>query len=274
MLLRAILSLCFSAAIGSAAEQSYLFHEKVHVGEKTPLIVTYDCKTKSTATTNGIALVTDKQFDQNWKLTLAVMAEKDGSATQLQAQVDPASFDSTKLAGADAKKTPCPYAGKRITLTRLADESFVNDYPGKDDSDDASLINGFLFPDEDMFPDQPIAVGQTWDVSDKCSKHMSLGPTDLFASKCKLDWVKTIDGKQMAQISSSVGIIYREEGNVEEDVQYSATFLVDVAAGMIVQCDQKGSSTYSTPPAEPTQVTGGTEFTFHCKVLSAATTKP
>jgi hypothetical protein len=252
-----------------------MIHENLHVGQKTPCAIAYDFKVKSTATTNGNATVTDTQTTDNWKLTLTTLAEKDGSSTQTRAEVDPASFDTTKIAGADAKKTPCPFAGKSIVLTRGTDESFSNDFPGTASDDDTNILNSFLTPDEDLFPDKPVTVGQTWDNSDKMSKHTSLGARDQLLSKCRLDWVKTIDGKQMAQISSSVGIIYHEQGNVEEDVQYAATLLVDVAAGMIVKCDQKGSSTYSTPPTEATQVSGGTEFTFHCEVLPATpTTKP
>jgi hypothetical protein len=93
-------------------------------------------------------------------------------------------------------------------------------------------------------------------------------------SKCRLNWVKTIGDKQMAQISNSVGItIYHEEGNVEEDMGYSGTILVDVAAGMIVKSDNSGSSKYLTPPSEPAQVTGGVEFKFHGAVLPPAAEK-
>lgn len=82
--------------------------------------------------------------------------------------------------------------------------------------------------------------------------------------------MKTIDGKQMAQITNVVAIVSQEDGDVEEDIGWTDTILVDVAAGMIVKLDQDGSSKYVTAPNAATQVTGGTKFTCHVDVVPAA----
>ena len=140
------------------------------------------------------------------------------------------------------------------------------------------MLNGLITPDEDIYPDKPVAVGDVWDNSAKASRHAELGPNDRMLSMCRLDWVKTIGGKRMRQISNSVAIIYHEAGNVEEDTSYSTTVLVDVAAGMIVKCEEKGSSKYTTPATEATQVSGGTEFSFQSEAIpladAGASTKP
>ncbi len=202
----------------------------------------------------------------------------DGSSTRAEAVVDPDSVDTTKENGLEEKKTPCPFAGKKIILKRLPDETLSNDFQGNASSDDVSVLNSFITPDAIFYPDKPVAVGDVWDNSAKMAKDAMLGPKDQIKSVCRLDWVKVIDGKKMAQISNSQAIIYYEDGNVEEDVESSTTSLVDLAAQMIVRCDQKGSSKYKTPATEPTQVVGGTEFLFHAEMLANAatdtTTKP
>jgi hypothetical protein len=275
MPLRTILFLSLMSAMGSAADDQYVLHENIHANQKITLEMTSDYKVKSTARANGKSTTTDTETGQNWKVNLTILEAKDGSTTRSQAAIDPSSFDMTGTSGAAAKKSDCPFAGKAITLARLADESFTNDFHGEASSEDANMLNDLLTPDEDYYPDKPVAVGNTWDASEKVRKHIVLGPNDQLLCQCKLDWVKMIAGKQMAQVSYSMGIVAQEAGNVEEDMRYSAKLLVDIAAGMIVRCDEKGSSTYSTPPGEATQVSGGTEFAFHSEVLSAAaSTKP
>ncbi len=266
--MRAILTLFIILAIcGSAlADEKYTLHENLHVGQKIPFAIIYNCKVKSTATANSNQTTTDTNSGQSWKVTLTVQAVKDGSDTRAQAYIDPESFDTTNDAGQETK-TLCPFAGKTITLERHPDETFTNDFQGSVSSDDTSMLNNFLTPDADFYPDQPVAVGDIWDDSAKLTKHLPLGPKDQLMSQCRLDWVKTINGKQMAQISNSVAIVLHEDGNVEEDMIYSTTNLVDIAAGMIVKCDEKGSSKYKTPATPPIQITGGTEFTFHSDYL-------
>ncbi|MGD0540859.1 MAG: hypothetical protein ABSB33_05000 [Tepidisphaeraceae bacterium] len=274
---RTILGLFITVAIcaSAMADDKYSLHENLHVGQIVPFAITYDCKVKSTATAGGNQTVTDTDSGQSWKVTLTLQAVKDGSDTRALAQVDPESFDTNNDAGQETK-TSCPFAGKTITLTRHPDESFTNDFQGAAGSDDVSMLNNFLTPDADFYPDKPVAVGDIWDNSAKLTRHLPLGPKDQLLSQCRLDWVKTIDGKQMAQVSNSVAIVLYEDGNVEEEMIYSTTNLVDLAAGMIVKCDEKGSSKYKTPATQALQVTGGTEFTFHSEYLPDAgkTAKP
>ena len=71
------------------ADEKYTFHENVHVGDKTTIAVTNDYKVKSTSTINGTSTVTDTRDYQNWKLTLTVLEQKNGSATRSRLRVAP-----------------------------------------------------------------------------------------------------------------------------------------------------------------------------------------
>jgi len=83
-----------------------------------------------------------------------------------------------------------------------------------------------------------------------------------------------VDGRPTAQITTVMTTIYHEDGNVVELQTMTATQLVDIASGVIVKVDETGSSKYTTPIREPTQVTGGTEFTFHAELLPDAPAAP
>jgi hypothetical protein len=102
--------------------------EDVHVGQKISFTVTQGISDKLTSTQNGISSATQTTSGQSWKATLTVLAAKDGSATSVQLDIDPESFDTSKGTGQDAVKTRCPYAGKSITLTSQPDGSVKADF--------------------------------------------------------------------------------------------------------------------------------------------------
>jgi hypothetical protein len=250
----------------SLGDDHYTLHENLHFGQKIRYSIDQTTHTRSVSTTQGNKTVTDTTTGQHWKVTLTVYGVKDGSASREVVLFDPDSYDTVKN-GERVEKVACPFAGKTIILTRSADGTVANSFPGKAGNDDVNSLNSIIDPDADFYPDDPVAVGDVWDNSAKFSRDIGITPPDRVLSKCRLDWVKTVGGRQMAQISNSVGVVYHEDGNVEEDMGYSGTVLVDVAAGMIVKGDASGSSKYLTPPTEATQVTGGVEFSFHSAVL-------
>jgi hypothetical protein len=256
------------------ADQTYTIHENLRAGEVATFHVVSDDKSKTNSTTNGVQTNLNTDTIEDWTVTLTVLDQKNGSSLRSKAEIDSTSFDGSADNGGAIKKTPCPYAGKAINLSRHPDETFSDDFSGSAGDDDSNLLDNFMTPDEDFYPDHPIAVGQTFDCSDKVAKHSDLGPTDKLIAIGRLDWVKTINGRQMAQISVSVASAYHETGHIEEDVSSSLTLLVDIAAGMIVKSDQTGSSKYSTAPGEVTQLTGGTEFTFHADMPRGPATMP
>ncbi|HTW95384.1 MAG TPA: hypothetical protein VMD30_11350 [Tepidisphaeraceae bacterium] len=269
------LCLCGPAAIASS-NQTYMLHENLHVGQTVTYQMKYDNATNSTAATDGKKTVTDTDRIEQWKVTLTMLAVEDGSARRARAEVSADSTDTTRTGKDKPETVPCPFAGKSVIITRDDDNNLSNSFPGDASPEDMNDLSNFLAPDEAFYPDHPVAVGDVWDNSNKVRVYC-VGPTDLLASRCRLDWVKTIDGRQMAHVSNVGAMVLHEEGDVEEDVKFTATFMVDIAAGMIVKADQTGSSVYSTPPTAATQVTGGTHFSFYSQVVpqtAGATTRP
>lgn len=268
MNLRPMLISFLALSLGSiaAADGPYTIHESLQVGQAVTYSVDQTTHTKKISTTAGKQTVSDTQDAQHWIITVTVLAEHDGSAVREKAYFDPNSSDTS---GASNDKTACPFAGRTIFLARHDDGTITHSFQGTAGDDDISQLDSIIVPDEDFFPDHPVSVGDVWDNSAKYGAELGLGADDRAISKCRLDWVKTIDGRNVAQISDSVGAIYHEDGNVEEDMGFSLTMLVDVDKGFIFSDEGGGSSKYSTPAGEATQVTGGVDFTFKAKVIDA-----
>ena len=221
---------------------------------------------KTTTTAKGQSMTSEQHVKQFLKATMTVLTVKMDRRRRRRVEVDPSSYDIDKEAAQPEEKTSCWYAGKTVTLRRGPDEKVSNDAKGhlpESREIDQQNLNDLLSPDQDLFSDQPVAVGDSWEVSDKLSKHSDLNPGDKLLAHCKLDWVRTINGKQMAELTCVCGIIRYQEPNVEEDDEYTSVMLVDVAAGQIVKADNQGTVKYSTPPGETAQMTGDGEFSGH-----------
>jgi hypothetical protein len=252
----------------------FTIHENLHPGQKLVYLWTDRSTLKTHATVNDPLVPKDSDTAHSWKLTLTIRDVKDGSAIRSVADVDPQSTDTITDDQGNQIKTPTAYAGKSIVLTRHPDDSCTNDFSGNASDDDVQLINNFVTPDAEWYPDKPVAVGDTWDDSAKVGKYASLGPKDTVISKGRLDWVKPINGKQIAQISHSIAFVYHEQGGAEQDYTFTGVQLVDLATGVTIQTDQKGSSRFIDPTTTPPNVLGGTEFMDHEEVLSDSADGP
>jgi hypothetical protein len=278
-------ALCSSVWAGD----TYTLHENLHVGQQVTYVITQEAKQHTVdIADNGKQNVNDRQTGQSWTVTETVLAVADGSATQARVDVAAGSFDTVKVAGQDEKKTACPFIGRSILLTRKPDGSVADDYPRPPSASDLDTQNGdgilldnLLTPDEQSYPDRAVAVGDTWDMSAKLAKAMGLGPKDHLTATSKLDWVKEIGGKQIAQISCNEVITYHIDagpnGLVAQDTvdTSSDTMLVDIAAGMIVKDDSKDVTKTQGPGNSPPMFVDVNEAVFHAEVKpDLATTQP
>jgi hypothetical protein len=250
----------------AAAPQQYVLHENLHPGQSVKVEFDNHRTVHRISTKSGTSIPTNIEYHQTMIATATILAQTDGSATQMRLYIDPDSHD-TQIDKDGARHSGNSFAGKTVTIRRLTDGSVASDFPGPSDPTDLDNLNSFLDPDADFYPDHPVAVGDVWDASANLARHAELGPSDQLMAQCKLDSVTTTHGEQLAQITCSCGTIFQEDNGVEEDVQWTATLTANLSTGQIISSKLEGSSTYSTPPSEPTQVTGNTTFTCTSKVL-------
>ena len=274
MFIRSRLALIIVAAFCAPAlgEDKYTFHESLKPGQKISIDFSYQDHEKTTTTPRGKpAEDSDVQTRRSYKVTMTVLDTMDGSATKDRVEVEPGSVDATKTAGGDETVTPSSFIGKKIILTRKADGTATNDFKEQADPGALDMLNTLLTPDQDFYPDHPVAVGESWDTSDQMKKHAGLGKEDKLQCVCRLDWVKTIDQKQMAQMTYSLATVRHDEDHVESDCEESGTLTIDVAAGQIVKTETASKTKYSTPADEPTQVTGTAEDSSHGSAVNEKT---
>lgn len=280
------MAMCQSARAG----QTYSLHENLHAGQRVTYVLTQDSNDHSIGTSpDGKPIKTDTHELQSWTVTETVLAVNNGSATQARVDVAPGSFDAVHEAGQDEKRTACRFIGTPVILSQKADGSVADDYPRPPSANDIDeqngdglLLDGLLSPDELSYPEKAVAVGDTWDNSAKLAKTMGLGPKDHITASSKLDWVKEIGGRQIAQISASDVVTYHNDagpdGLAASDNTDTVTemMLVDIAAGMIVQDDSKDVPKMQSPANSPGKFVDENVAVFHSEVVpeAGAATQP
>jgi len=219
--------------------QRYLFKENLHVGQAIPGIVV-NTVTITYADSNEVAEL--KNF---CKLVFTVTEVKNGQARAGTVFVDPQSYVQQKMPGdVVTAKTPSAYAGVTVKLRFSGNDTVISDFKGNADATDTEMVNSSLYPDGDYFPDEPVAVGSTWDATAKVRRHAELLPGDQFTAQVRLDSVKTIDGKLYASMTCALAAIRHNADKSEYDQTMTSTFLVDMTAQQIVRGTTNGKETF------------------------------
>ena len=247
-----------------AEEEKYSFHESLKPGDVIAGELVIDDHENVTTTQDGKSDVDNSATVKHWKFEETILSAKDGSSVKTRVKIADGSTDAIKeTANADEKVTPCPFIQEDVIIVRHLDEAVTDDFSGKAGPDDIEDLHDLLNPDQDFFPEKPVAVGESWDVSDKVAKHASLEKGDTCKVECRLDWVKEIDGRKLAQITGTSKFVQHLSGRVEQASDEQITLLVDVAEGMIIKCDETVKVKYSTPADEAVRETGTSLTTYH-----------
>ena len=261
LLLALLLLICAPA---QADEEKFSFHESLKPGDVIAGELTIDDHEDVTTTQDGKSDVDSSATRKEWKFEETVLAAKDGSSIKNRVKIADGSTDAMReTANADEIVTPCPFIHEDVIIVGHEDEAVTDDFSGKAGPDDIEDIHDVLNPDQDFFPEKPVFVGESWDPSDKVAKHAGLEKGDTCKVDCRLDWVKELDGRKMAQITGSAEIVQHESGRVEQATDEQITLLVDLTEGMIVKCDETAKVKYTTPADEPVRETGTSQTTYH-----------
>lgn len=171
-----------------------------------------------------------------------VLESIDGEPTACRYSFDPACSVKTRASPEAAWDSALsPFAAYTITLRRVAPNKVEDDFKGDIDDDTRDDLHGFLDPDSLNYPDHPVVVGDTWDCSDKVATHTPLAPGDKMLEYCRLDWVKTINGRPTAQLTLS-GAVVRHAGDVTTTDTIGGTMLIDMRNGMVFQYELTGKT--------------------------------
>jgi hypothetical protein len=243
-----LLSFAGVLAVGSVAlaADKYDLKMNVPVGNVTVFSLTRLSTMKGHTVMDG--QIVDKQDDAERFVqegTEQVVATGDGVPTVAKFIFDDACGTITTTPGQNARQDRAAYAGQTVTLRRLPTDAVSDDLGSEIDADNRRDLHSLLDPDAAEFPDHPVAIGESWDVSDQVRRYQDLGPDDKMRAFCRLDSVTDIGGRQTAKISISAAFVEWIRGYLRLDTEVTGTELVDMQTGIIVRSDVTGTQKMS-----------------------------
>lgn len=163
-----------------------------------------------------------------------------GVPTAVRLTFDPGCVETTRRKGHAEESKPLAYAGKTVTIRRGPDGRVAHDLAGEVDPEADEDLRQMLDPDGVHLPDKPVAVGDSWEASDRVARHIGARDGEQVAVHCKLVAVKSVGGREVAEVTVS-GAFIKVEGFVELATEVEGTLLIDVQTGRTVKSNLRGT---------------------------------
>ena len=128
-----------------------------------------------------------------------------------------------------------------LTLIRRSRSGVaLTDFSGASDKKIARQFQAWLDRDTDFYPDHPVRLKEKWEVSKKLKKNLPFASEQQILAFCQLKKVKTIHGRQIAEIGVSVALMGTANQIVHVEVNLEGTAHVDLASGRVTRMDLSG----------------------------------
>jgi hypothetical protein len=223
----------FLSAVPAVAAESVTFGRRLAAGDKVAFDQTMTMQSNTAVSANGQPL---QQMGQSMKQvrigTMTVEAvDAAGRPTKATFAFDPACGAEVTNPGAPGPQTvPSGLAGKTVTVTRTGDKAL--NYSAEVDPQSAAEIKEMFAPEGNIFPDKPLAPGESWDIDPAQLKNMVPPGQQMDAkAKGKLISVATAGGRQVATVEMTINL----SGGAAQGVAFSSDLVgkgtVDVASG-------------------------------------------
>jgi hypothetical protein len=218
-------------------------------------------ESQNTARANGQSQEFSTKMTSRRAGKAEVAAAAQGEPTSLRITFDD-TCDNNMTMGLQTQKTPFPYAGKTVTLTRNADGTVSDDFQGQADPQSAAELHAMLIQGNLIFPQQPVAIGEEWKADPKLLAQVTdlKGADDRAGMTLQLLDVSSEGDTRLAKIKVSAAI-ERSIGGINSTVILQGTALVDLASGHTIKSDLKGPMTSSGDQSGPGP--GGQPVTYH-----------
>jgi hypothetical protein len=149
----------------------------------------------------------------------------------------------SRRSGQAPKMVKAKYAGKLVTM-KLQRGQVAHDLDGPADQRVNRMFSSLSDSDTDYYPPKPVSIGETWDIGQKMQQRMiaATGIEPQVSAFCKLKSVKLVDGKTIAELALSVGMMV----NINHlEMQLEGIGQMDLDSGRIMQLDLSGAVTAS-----------------------------
>lgn len=224
-----------------AQDATYEFHENYRDGQQFNVLFSENTQVKASLYARGTKVSTIESVEASQdKGVLKVLNTADGTPVAEQIVLDPSCGQFVQHSGQQPKQTYTTYAGKAVTVRREPTGGVSAEVDGRSEPKLAVQLRNWLERDSTLYPDHPVRVKEKWDLSKKLAHLINTRHGEQITAYCQLRGVKTIKGRDFAELGISCGMLGTMYGlQVENQIEGSAW--VDLATGRVAKMDLSGN---------------------------------
>ncbi len=249
-----LLLLLSATRVSADAPQQYTLRENFAAGQTFHTRIDVSGDENDALTKSGSTWHRAFHYRQYTIVDVKVLSVQDGMPIDLRLDVDPDSHD-TQTDASGMKIIDNCYAGDSLTLHRNPDGKFKQNFRGKTNVSDESQVFKLMHVEDVILPDHPVAVGDMWEP--KFVEFFKLPPHVQMMAQCQLGSVSQDDGKPVATIDLSLAGLREGRAELEQDIEVSGVFRVDINSGRVISWSETTTGTNSNPPGMPVEISGG-----------------
>jgi hypothetical protein len=223
-----------------AQDATYEFRENYREGQQFNVLFSENTQVKAMLYAQGTKVSTIESVEASQdKGVLKVLKTADGTPVAEQIALDPSCGQFVQRSGQSPKQTYTTYAGKSVTVRREPTGGVSAEVDGRSEPKLAVQLRNWLERDSTLYPDHPVHVKEKWDLSKKLAHLINTRHGEQITAFCQLRSVKTVKGRDFAELGISCGMIGTMYGlQVENQIEGSAW--VDLATGRVAKMDLTG----------------------------------
>jgi hypothetical protein len=183
----------------------------------------------------------------------------------------PQCWSATKINDREPRKVGSIYAGKQVLFRIFEDGTLEQDFGVKPTRAQQQRMKNMFVASADLYPDRPVAVGERWRADRAMAVVLDLGEDDTSSTICTLKEVRNDNGRDIAVVSVSAGIIKLHERGFNVEMAIEGSWEIDVATGVELKIDLTAKCSIAVAPPKKKsrvvtterQVTGDGTFELH-----------
>lgn len=238
----AVLSLMLCGQV-RADQPTYEFKQDYRDGQQFNVLFSQNMDVSCRASYRGRYITTYRIVDaMQEKGLLTIVQTNGGSPVAERIDFDPAGGHFSQRTGEPPKQEYTKFAGKTVIVRRDHNGFVTCEVNGDEDPHLARSLKHWLERDEEIYPDHPVRVNEKWDLTAKLMQTVHIADDQQGLAFGRLLAVKTIKGRQFAQLLTSIGMVGNDRSNksLHLEIQMEGTAWVDLATGRIAKLDLAG----------------------------------
>ena len=230
----------FGAARAAGAGSVYDLSYRPVVGLRVAYEESIDTTMKGDGANGNRSATESEKFHRQLVVSEEVVTEvRGGEAVGRRITFGPNSWWASKRNEQPATKTRLIYAGKTVNFRVTPEGKIEQDFGVQPKGELMRLLRNQILGRTSLFAGKPVAAGERWRADDALRPMLDLQSGDTVSAIVTLKGVREQEGRQVADIGMSAGVL-ATKSELHVEMELEGAFVIDVQTGVAVKGDLTG----------------------------------